>query len=455
MRRRQSKNARGWSVSVQITGLMLTLVLLSLSVVGPVTAQHRTFTVTQLTPVRTIAAAKKDLAQPTKATPRVQTGPVKGTAKGTMKTAVTSAVCDVTIAAGASPVAYLALSGLGVLPVAGVSDDSVTDFDVLPYTFAGETYTRIGFSSNGYAIVGGTTDSSDNSLINQSFPDPTRPNNTLAPFWTDLNPESGGNLYTATVNDGSDSWIVLDWEAVPEFSSANQNSFEIWIGLNGDAHPAEDISYAYGVMQGSGNDGFLTVGAENKSGAHGQNYYFNGAGTLPVTGTQLRVTTTSCVVNNPFSTAGSTGTIDEDSLSSASVLNFVLGFNPGTTGTITSRYNITPTRGISQFCPATSSHIALRFRDSDGTGPGGQVILTIHQTSIATGGNNVIYTFDSNVSAQDAGSAFQTYATDVPIDFDFGTNVYWIEAQLIRSNANVLVHIGSIQIFESDGTACP
>jgi hypothetical protein len=78
---------------------------------------------------------------------------------------------------------------------------------------------------------------------------------------------------------------------VREFSTpGNLHSFEIWIGVNSDAHPAEDVSLAYGPNTGSGDNGRLTVGAENKVGSRGGNVYYNGTGTLPVNGTQLRVT---------------------------------------------------------------------------------------------------------------------------------------------------------------------
>ena len=56
--------------------------------------------------------------------------------------------------------------------------------------------------------------------------------------------------------------------------------------------PGEDISYAYGANTGNGDGGFATVGAENKFGNRGDNTYFNGTGTLPANGTQLRVTST-------------------------------------------------------------------------------------------------------------------------------------------------------------------
>src|SRR5262249_26237491 len=65
--------------------------------------------------------------------------------------------------------------------------------------------------------------------------------------------------------------------------------FQIWIGVDGDAHPGQDITFTYGPLQGNGDGGFLTVGAENRFGNRGQNYYFNGTGTLPTSETELRV----------------------------------------------------------------------------------------------------------------------------------------------------------------------
>lgn len=198
----------------------------------------------------------------------------------------------VAIAPGPSPGGgYLPLRLFGIAPVSGVGDESLVNFTVPGFSFAGETWTQIGFDSNGYAVVGGGT-GEDNTFLNQNLPSPARPNNVLAPFWTDLNPAAGGALRIATLTDGADTWLVLDWEAVREFSQNRVNSFQIWIGVNGDAHPGEDVSYAFGPIQGIGDGGMLTTGAENKFGSRGQMTYFNGTGTLPSNGTQLVVTTT-------------------------------------------------------------------------------------------------------------------------------------------------------------------
>jgi subtilisin family serine protease len=208
-------------------------------------------------------------------------------------TVAASQAATVAIAPGPSPAGgYLPLSLFGIPPVAGVGDDTITNFNVPAFLYGGAVYTQVGFSSNGYVVVGGGT-GPDNSINNQNFPNPSRPNNTLALFWTDLNPGAGGAMRIGTLTDGSDTWIVLDWQGVREFSSAgNLHSFQVWIGVNSDAHPAEDVSYAYGPNTGNGDGGFLSVGAENNFGTSGQNTYFNGTGTLPSNGTQLRVTTT-------------------------------------------------------------------------------------------------------------------------------------------------------------------
>lgn len=158
------------------------------------------------------------------------------------------------------------------------------------------------------------------------------------------------------------------------------------------------------------------------------------------------------VPNRPFTLASSVGTIDEDSADIVQLRNFTVTFLPAATGSVHARYNITAVDNISSFCPATTATVRARFRNTDNAGTLSQVSFEIHQTNITAGGNNIIYTFSSN--GRGAGSAFTT-ATDTPaIDFDFSNNIYWIEATVFRSDPNQLADLGSIQIWESAGTAC-
>ena len=157
------------------------------------------------------------------------------------------------------------------------------NFSTDPFEFAGETWTSIGMVSNGYAVVGGG-DGADVDFINQILPDPTLPNNVLAPFWTDLDPSAGGELRAGYLGDGVSTWLILEWENVPTWSGDEADTFQIWIGVNG----VEDISFTYGPV-GDGDTGYLTVGAENAFGNSGQNWYVDGTGTPVTAGYEVRV----------------------------------------------------------------------------------------------------------------------------------------------------------------------
>jgi uncharacterized repeat protein (TIGR01451 family) len=182
----------------------------------------------------------------------------------------------VTVGPDVSPAGgYLPLSAFGIAPISGVGDETITNFNIPGFQFAGVTNTRIGVVSNGYVVVGGGT-AADVLFVNQNLPDAARPNNVLAPFWTDLNPAFGGAMRVGILSDGVNRWVVVDWEGVVNYSDRLPNNFQVWIGING----IEDITFAFGEVS-SGDLGFLTVGAENSFGNSGQNFYYNGIGTPP------------------------------------------------------------------------------------------------------------------------------------------------------------------------------
>ncbi len=184
----------------------------------------------------------------------------------------------------ASPAGYLPLANFSIAPNPSFGDESMVNYTVPAFLYAGELYTRIGIVSNGYAVVGGGT-TADIAYINTDLPHANPPNNVLAPFWTDLNvatAPAGGGVRVGILTSAGNQWLIVDWQNVPNYSSAaQQNSFQLWIGLYGDVSPVEDISFTYGTVTG-GDGGFLTVGAENSFGNRGGTIYFNGTGTPPV-----------------------------------------------------------------------------------------------------------------------------------------------------------------------------
>ena len=201
------------------------------------------------------------------------------------------------VSPGSSPAGgYLPLSLFGIAPIAGVGDDTITNFNVPTFYYGAEPYTRIGVVSNGYLVLGGG-DSSDIVFSPQHFPNAARPNNVVAPLWTDLNPPAGGAVRIGTLTDGSSTWIVVDWQRVKNFGNATTHSFEVWIrvasGGAGTGPSSEDVSLTYGTGADAGNAGSgdpssgQNWGAENRTGTSGANIT-----PAPADGSQYQVHTT-------------------------------------------------------------------------------------------------------------------------------------------------------------------
>ena len=207
---------------------------------------------------------------------------------GTLSPAVPPQVTGFTSTSGPDG-GYLRLALLGVGPVSGVGDDTISNFNVPTFYYGGETYTQIGVVSNGYIVVGGGT-GSDIVFHPQHFPNAAKPNNVLAPLWTDLNPSAsgGGSIHVATLSGGANlGWIVVDYDGVKNFGNATTHSFEVWIQYQKGTTtgPAsEGITYSYGPNQtfpadgpGLGNagtgdpDSGVNWGAENRDGSSGAN----------------------------------------------------------------------------------------------------------------------------------------------------------------------------------------
>lgn len=172
------------------------------------------------------------------------------------------------IADGPSPAGYVSLAGLGIPPLADVGDDALFNFATDPFLYLGQSYTVLGATSNGYVVPGGGSEA-DLGQPPQLFPDPTPPNNVIAPFWTDLDPSAGGNMYAANVIGGDRSWVVIEWENVPAFGGEDAYTFQVWLASN---TTEEDVSLVYQRVDGSGAASGLSVGAENATGSDGANF---------------------------------------------------------------------------------------------------------------------------------------------------------------------------------------
>jgi hypothetical protein len=180
---------------------------------------------------------------------------------------------------------YIPLDAFGVTPTS-IGDEDILNFNVPAFNYTGVSYNTVGVDSNGYIVVGGGT-AEDNNCCNlpPQIPDPARPNNILAPFWTDLDGTGAPGIFAAVLTDGVNSWLVIEWR-VNVFGTTSGRVFQVWIGVNGP----EDITFAYNpaALPGDPNGQRFLVGAENVNGTGGDQLP---EGQLPTT--DLRVTSTA------------------------------------------------------------------------------------------------------------------------------------------------------------------
>ena len=155
--------------------------------------------------------------------------------------------------------------GFGSLVVGPLADDQAENWTVPGFDFGSETYGELGVVSNGYLVVGGATGSEDVQFEPQDMPNPAAPNNVLAPYWTDLDPTAGGTIYINVLTDGTDDYIVVQWEAVPVFGTAMTRTFQVWLTTN-FGPSGESIQFEYETT-GAGAPSGLNVGAENRDGS--------------------------------------------------------------------------------------------------------------------------------------------------------------------------------------------
>jgi uncharacterized repeat protein (TIGR01451 family) len=161
---------------------------------------------------------------------------------------------------------------------AGECDDAAFNINGVPLTYFGTPYTRIGITSNGFIQPGGATSTTAST---QRLPAAGAPNNVIAPMWTDLNLDAGGDWFLAGVTDGTNDYTVVQWTAVPHFDTPTDlYTFQIWI-VDG----TDEIYFTYGTLPAGAATHNTEIGIENITGTAGATYYnrsnTGSVGTLP------------------------------------------------------------------------------------------------------------------------------------------------------------------------------
>jgi hypothetical protein len=178
------------------------------------------------------------------------------------------------VSTGQAPVYdWVELVGTGSLITAITNADAATTQISLPFTFQyyGADYTQISACSNGFIAMGYEDYRfGDNSAI----PNTHGPSAMIAPFWDDLDPSTGGDIYQWY--DSANHRFIIQFDAVQHYGGGFPETFEVI--LYDPAYHATSTGDGIIVFQYQDVTAVWqsTVGIENETQNDGIQYAFDG-----------------------------------------------------------------------------------------------------------------------------------------------------------------------------------
>ena len=110
---------------------------------------------------------------------------------------------------------WVDISGSGTLSAVTDIDDASELVDIgFDFEFYGNTYDDVYISSNGFLTF---DDDGADVWTNECIPDTDAPNDMIAPFWDDIDPYDGGDVYYETQGSGPNRQFIVQWHDVEHF----------------------------------------------------------------------------------------------------------------------------------------------------------------------------------------------------------------------------------------------
>ena len=158
-----------------------------------------------------------------------------------------------------------------------LTDNGVSPARVLPFTFryGGKSYTNLFVGANG---VLGFVNLSLANTSNVDLPTSAFPNALICPFWDDLNPGAGGNVWFGTLGTAPNRSVVVSWVEVPhKQTTGGQTKFTFQAIL----YENQNIRFQYAKVN-DGNPSYVqglsaTIGLEDFMGGVAAKYSYNGS----------------------------------------------------------------------------------------------------------------------------------------------------------------------------------
>ena len=161
--------------------------------------------------------------------------------------------------------------------------------------------------------------------------------------------------------------------------------------------------------------------------------FLPGLGLAFLVAVQQFATVGAIAQNDPWTSVGSAGTVDEDS---KGIVVFggppesaaVVSVDPAKTGTVSIRYNVVAVDGV---FGGDNYAMAVRYRD---TGSSSRVIARLKQSNLTTGTVTTLLTFDSNSFASSIGYQTRSIASPCSSILNFSDNAYFIDVDINKNS---------------------
>jgi len=182
------------------------------------------------------------------------------------------------------------------------------------FSFYGTVFSSARISSNGFISFNAPTGNYDG---NDPIPSPANPNNIVAAFWDDLDPDEAGAIYTH--QDVANSRFIIEWDGVSRNGTNGNNPQTFQILLYADGRIVTQYKWVSNVTG-------CSVGIENGAGTVGLQVAFN----QPYLHNELAVLFTNAAPVTWLSVFPTSGTVPAHNLDGIGVTFNATGLIPGT-----------------------------------------------------------------------------------------------------------------------------
>lgn len=166
-----------------------------------------------------------------------------------------------------------------------LSDESGVSVPIgFAFDYYGQQHEQLTIRDNGFVQFGPSTGYL--TWINMPIPTSSIPNNFIAPYWDDLNPGVGGQIYTLTEGVAPNRRFTVAWVDVPHYNVGGAITFEVTLYEGSNEIVMQYLDTVFGSLPFDSGRA-ATIGVENADGTDGLQISFYSAGA--VDGTSYRV----------------------------------------------------------------------------------------------------------------------------------------------------------------------